>query len=384
MCLTLGNLLKRLERERHTRERFTMLLTTTHGPCRQGTYNLLNQITLERLGWADRVRIWSPADSGYFDNLPGGLPMLIFSAFMASDLLLGALHDVRPVETRPGAAQEIYERYFSRIRARLEIAAGQLSAGGALWQFAGGELFGLRSLLAEAAAEFATVRGRKELPTVLVVGEIYVRCDPFANGFLIEKLEQRGLRAKLAPFHEWLEYSDLITRRDEQDIRLADRLSSHVQHRIQHTLHRCVGGPLGWAMEPSMRAVLDAVDPYLRTRLNGEAVLTIGTPLAAWRRSQIDAVVSVGPLECMPNKISEAQFFHVAEQEGLPTLTLPVNGDPVDDAVLDNFAFTVRARPRAGKNNHGPVRSAPVCCPEAGADALAAAPPASLTAETGP
>ena len=106
-----------------------------------------------------------------------------------------------------------------------------------------------------------------------------------------------------------------------------------------------------------MRAVLDAVDPYLRTRLNGEAVLTIGTPLEAWRRNQIDAVVSVGPLECMPNKISEAQFFHVAEQEGLPTLTLPVNGDPVDDAVLDNFAFTVRARPRLNRSSRRPCLS---------------------------
>ena len=95
-CLTLGNLLKRLEREKPTNNRFTMLLTTTHGPCREGAYNLLNQITLERLGWADRVRIWAPADAGYFDNLPSGLSMLIFSAFIAADLLLGALQDVRP------------------------------------------------------------------------------------------------------------------------------------------------------------------------------------------------------------------------------------------------------------------------------------------------
>jgi predicted nucleotide-binding protein (sugar kinase/HSP70/actin superfamily) len=271
--------------------------------------------------------------------------MLLFSAFMASDLLLGALHDVRPVETRPGAAQEIFERHFARLQAEAEAAAGHLSTASSLWQYAGGRLFGLRKLLAEATAEFAAVRGRKKLPTVLVVGEIYVRSDPFANGFIIEKLEQRGLRAKLAPLHEWLEYSDLITRREEKkEISLADRLSSHVQHRIQHTLHQCVAGRLGWPEPPSMPATLEAVEPYLRTRLRGEAVLTIGTPLEEWRRGQIDAVVSVGPLECMPNKIAEAQFFHVAEQEGLPTLTLPLNGDPVDDAVLDNFAFTVRAR----------------------------------------
>jgi hypothetical protein len=46
----------------------------------------------------------------------------------------------------------------------------------------------------------------------------------------------------------------------------------------------------------------------------------------------------------MPNKIAEAQLFHVAEREGLLALTLPVNGDSLDDEVLDNFAFEVHAR----------------------------------------
>lgn len=352
LCVTLGNLLKRLEPERHTDRRFTYLLTTTHGPCREGAYNLLNQITLERLGWADRVRIWAPPDSGYFDDLPAGVSMLIFTAFMASDLLLGALHDVRPVETRPGAAQEIYARHYRRLVGQAEAAARKLSAsrapaGRALREFAGGRLFGLRPLLEEAAADFAAVRGERALPTVLVVGEIFVRCEPFSNDFLIEKLERRGLRPKLAPFHEWLDYSDTITRRREERFSLADRLASFVQQRIQRTMHRTAGRRLDWPEPRPLQDTLTAVEPFLRTQLNGEAVLSLGTPLQDWRHGHIDAVVSVGPLECMPNKIAEAQFFHVAEQEGLPSLTLPVNGDPVDDEVLDNFAFLVRDRFRA-------------------------------------
>lgn len=67
-------------------------------------------------------------------------------------------------------------------------------------------------------------------------------------------------------------------------------------------------------------------------------------PLLAWQRAEIDGVVSAGPHECMPNKIAESQFFHVTEGEGLPTLTLPLNGEPMDAAVLDNFAFEVKAR----------------------------------------
>ena len=345
MCLTLGNLLKRLERSRHTREQFTLLMPSTHGPCREGAYNPLNQITLRRLGWAERVRIWTLEDAGYFDHFPAGLSMLIFAGIVAADLLLEALHEVRPVETLPGAAQEIYDRYSARLLALCERqAGGNLSRLSSLWQFTSGRLFGLRELLISAATDFAAVRGTKKIPTVLVVGEIYVRCDPFANNFIAESLEQRGLRARLAPFNEWLEYCDLITRRDEKNIGLGDRLTSLVQQRIQVLTHRFMAGPLGWPEQPSVAASLAVVEPYVRSDLRGEAALTVGNPLHEWRAGRIDAVISVGPLECMPNKIAEAQFFHVAEQEGLLPLTLSLNGDPVDAEVLDNFAFEVHAR----------------------------------------
>jgi hypothetical protein len=46
----------------------------------------------------------------------------------------------------------------------------------------------------------------------------------------------------------------------------------------------------------------------------------------------------------MPNKIAEAQLFHVAEREGLLSLTLPMNGDPIDPDVIDRFAYEVWAR----------------------------------------
>jgi len=345
LCLTLGNLLKRLERERDTDRRFALLMTTTNGPCREGTYNLLNQITLERLGWKDRVRIWSPADTGYFDDMPGGLSALTFTTMMASDLLLGALHDVRPAETRAGAAQEIYDRHFARLLQKAEAAAaGDLFLAAALWQVATGRLFGLSRMLAEASIDFSAVRSDRTLPTVLVVGEVYVRGEAFANNFIIDKLEARGLRTRLAPLCEWIEYSDLINRREAEVFRLGDCVSSAVQQRIQDLTYRVVARPLGWPPRHRVGPALEAVEPYLRTDLFGEAVLTVGGPLEEWRHGRIDAVASVGPLECMPNKIAEAQLFHVAEREGLLALTLPVNGDPVDDEVLDNFAFEVHAR----------------------------------------
>jgi predicted nucleotide-binding protein (sugar kinase/HSP70/actin superfamily) len=176
---------------------------------------------------------------------------------------------------------------------------------------------------------------------VLVVGELYVRCDPFANDYVIKRLEQRGIRGRFAAFYEWLEYTDYQDKRKEKVVEYA---TSFLQATIQHQTYMALASLLGWPRRTSVQDSLEAARPYIREQLSGEAVLTLGGPVHEWRESHIDGVVSVGPLECMPNKVAESQFFHVAEREGLISLTLSLNGDPMDPEILDNFAYEVHTR----------------------------------------
>jgi hypothetical protein len=73
-------------------------------------------------------------------------------------------------------------------------------------------------------------------------------------------------------------------------------------------------------------------------------VLTLGGPLHEHEHGAIHGVVAVGPHECMPNKIAEAQFAHIGQDHGLLTLALPFTGDPIDPELLDRFAFDVQRR----------------------------------------
>jgi predicted nucleotide-binding protein (sugar kinase/HSP70/actin superfamily) len=174
-----------------------------------------------------------------------------------------------------------------------------------------------------------------------VVGEIYVRSDPFANDFVIEKLESRGIRAQLAPFNEWLEYAEWCGREEGRNRSLGALLTRMVLYRCQELTYNALARGLGWPGRTTVPQVLAAAAPYLRSDLHGEAVLTLGGAVHEWRTSAVDGVVNVGPLECMPTKLAETQLFHVAECEGLPSVTLPFNGDPLDPEALDNFAFEV-------------------------------------------
>ena len=105
-----------------------------------------------------------------------------------------------------------------------------------------------------------------------------------------------------------------------------------------------------------VRETLAAAQGYVPESLEGEAVLTVGAALQHWRAGLIDAVVNVGPLECMPSKVAEAQFFHVAQQAGLPTLTLALNGDPINAETLDNFVFEIHERFRKAEGETATVR----------------------------
>lgn len=355
MVITLGSLLKRIETESERGEQYGFLMPNACGPCRFGVYNLLHKIVLEKAGHSERVRICSPSNQDYFSGVSSSFRFRVFTGLVAGDLLLAALHYVRPVEQYPGAAQAVYARYFNELKTlmRTPNAAGTAHA---LGELAGG-MFGMRGLVRRAAGEFqALIDQGRDLPTVAVVGEIYVRLDPFANDFIAEKLEARGLRALVAPFSEWLEYTtytQLQRIREKRpfagDRKAPAKLTYAIEIGVLDSLYREMAFTLDWPSRTSVEQSIEAAREYLDPELMGEAVLTLGGAVHEHQHQHIDGVVAVGPHECMPNKIAEAQFAHVRERKGLISLTLPFNGDPIDPEILDGFAFEVRAYHKARK-----------------------------------
>jgi len=355
MTLTLGSLLERLERAGDG-ERFAFVMPGADGPCRFGAYKELHQLVLERLGFRDRVRIWAPPFGDYFRGLPPGLGAIVLAGAVATDVLRDMLHDVRPREVRSGEADAAHRRWLAALLALVEREArGDLSGRRVLREAATGRVWGIPALIARAGRELAALRGAADLPLVLVVGEIYLRNVPSSNGNVVEALERRGIRAKVAAVSEFLQFSDHVGRRGKR-LTLGDRLDGWVRRRIEVACHAAASEPMGWHVPPPVREVVKAAGPWIRDALEGETVLTVGAAVDAWRRREVDGVVSVGPLECMPNKLAESQLVHIGEREELLSLTLSLNGDPIDPEPLDGFAIEVHARHRA-RRPADPARS---------------------------
>ena len=272
----------------------------------------------------------------------GGFAALVLAGMMGMDLLAQALHDVRPVETDPGRAEAIHHQYTEELMMRLEQQAHRdPSAATAMREVGSGRIFGIRNLVSRAGADFAAVRVSRPCPTVLLTGEIYVRSEAFANDFVAQKLEAQGIRVRLTPASEWLDYvRHLVDLRSRAG---ALRVTSLLQKRLQRQLHDAMARHLQWP--PLLRAgqTIAFAGNYVDRALQGEAILTVGGAIAEWRHGQLDGVVNVGPLECMPSKIAESQFIRIAEDEGLLSTTLSLDGDPLERGALDNFVFEVKS-----------------------------------------
>ncbi len=346
MSITLGSILQRIEQDPD--ERFAFFMPTADGPCRFGVYNLLHKIVFEHLGLKDRITIVSPPDSDYFAGLPADLELRSWLGFVAADLLLMALHDVRPVEKKPGAAQVIFDEYYLRLVQLMESLKGG-SLMRALTEIPG-KAFGVKALLREAAQRFALIKdSSRELPVVSIVGEIYCRLDPFANDFLVHKLEEANIKVMMAPFNEWLEYTNHLQKMRVANRRLKDgdnpisiHLTGAIQMAVADRFYELFSKRLGWGPRLRVKEAIEAAEPYLSEDLEGEAVLTLGGPIHEFEHDRIHGVVNVGPHECMPAKVAEAQYCHVSEDLGLVVLNMPLSGDPVDQETIDNFIFEVK------------------------------------------
>lgn len=347
MMLTLGTMLNRLEPERDTSEEFALLMPTARGPCRFGVYNVLHKIALEQAGWGKRVGVFSPDDGDYFRETSPEFSAKLWCGFLAHDMLEAMMLDVRPVERRAGAATALYERYLREVVRCMERPPSG-SASAIVRELFGG-LWGMRDIVTRAASDMAALKNRvRDVPTVAVVGEIYVRLDPFANDFIIDKLEQRGIRVRCAPFVEWLEYTSYLAeervlqkRLRPDDNPMTIGISGLVQRTTFEVLYGICAQALEWGPRLRIPDTLESADPYIHTALTGEACLTVGGPVTEFRHQLIQGVVIVGPHECMPCKIAEAQYGKVIEEMNLPYLSVALNGDPLDTEALDRFAYDI-------------------------------------------
>jgi predicted CoA-substrate-specific enzyme activase len=316
MALTLGGFLKRLKHEdqKDPERRHILFMPSAEGPCRFGQYNLLERIVFHRLG-LKHVDILSPSSVNSYQGLPEGLRRQLMHGTVAGDVLAKMLHKVRPYERSRGDAEELFNQSTDLLDTCLEKGESLLKP--------------LRRI-AKRFASIPVVKERK--PLVAIVGEIYVRCNAFSNGNLVEQIEANGGEAWLAPVHEWVLYAaymqSFANRRGFLNLlyKSGSWVNNFYFFRTERAYYDAAAEMLHDREEPHIKEVVAAGAGYLPEEFSGEAILTIGRAVL-FAKQGASMVVNTAPFGCMPGILSGSILLEIKEKLDIPFISLFYDGN---------------------------------------------------------
>jgi len=178
--------------------------------------------------------------------------------------------------------------------------------------------------LKKSAISLSAIKLKKplnEAKVISLIGEIYVRREEFSRGDLINTLIEKGFVVRTAPIAEYVYYSNYLikkgivegsTFKNRLQISLKDRYQKFYEKKIKKIFSET--GLYKFEMVEIEKTV-DYAKKLVSEKLVGETILTTGLAL----REILDeacGVISIGPFNCMPSRLSEALLNKEMTLEG--------------------------------------------------------------------
>jgi len=320
-----------------------------NGPCRFGHYNMLHRIVFDRLGYYDAELITPSNEDSYAALAPGKagtrFRMNAWQGIVAIDMLKKMLQEKRPYEVIKGNTQQVYDSWLDKVLRSVE-----------------NDCKGLINILEEAGEDFSRIPHANGIrkPVIAVVGEVFMRDNPFCCGFVEEKLEALGAETIQGPFAEWVIYSTVRYWRDSWwrgDIKglFKSRVQQYAQKHIEKKLRNAVKDYVELEREISVKEMFKRTDPYIHHDYDGDPVASIGGASGLYETG-ISGVAHIMPFTCMPGTLICAVTNDFRkDHSNLPWENIPYEGQ--EDSGLDTRlqAFMHQATEYRDRHNLGKV-----------------------------
>ncbi len=296
-----------------------VFMPTACGPCRFGQYAKLNEIIFEKLNWEDIEFLSLSAENAY-----GGIDITtrkkMYFSLLVADIIRKFGMKIRPYEKEKGQADKLIEEYTALFEIEFEKESSDIE--------------GLLTKMRDSALKIEVDSTPK--PLVGVVGEIYVRTDPFINMNLCRRIEELGGEAWLAPISEWILYtsecSRMVAKENREGIFTRIRLwfEDHWFNSVERKYYDLVSPILDDRREPHIPEVIETGEKYLPKQFEGEAILTLGRAELFVKKNGAKAVVNASPMFCMPGTITSSIFPKIEQELEVPIICnfYDGSGDP--------------------------------------------------------
>ncbi len=322
--LTVGALLRYLEQDRPAGELTVYFMPQADGPCRFGQYQDFMQAHVRKHEIRDVAFLSLTSSNGY-----AGMGQRFALDAMGATIIADAMEDIHYAmqlnTADPATAQVVVEECWQEILTNLKREDKE-------------DLARMVVEILQPLQQIPRLKPLEELPTILMVGEIYVRKEGLSRRWLPERLLKSGLLTHTAPIHEWAIYIDWLVQQrilspdaGWQEM-LRHRIKQWVVRRRERRIKRALATS-GWYTPRfvDIEHVLHMSSQFINPQLSGEAVLTTGGPLAEVGREFCGAI-AIGPFGCMPNRLSES----ILNQKMKSRFVLDGGLDPVTARVFEN------------------------------------------------
>jgi len=345
-AITTGDMLKVVRAEGFDPAAAAFFMPAASGPCRFGMYSCLHRLILKYAG-VEGVPVIAPnQDSSFYreftksvdGSVAGGFMKSAWVAVVGIDLLHKLILRLRPFAVDSRQAQQVYEQSLKRW---VQAVENRRSLSQSI------------ELMNSISDEFAAVKldNKTQKPRIGIVGEIYVRSHPFANMNVIDRLEELGGVCDLAPFAEWIYYTNftrswMARRRGKLRDWFTNVLQDYFQHKIEKALAEPLERRFGKLAEGPIKHVIELARPYLHRSFEGEAILSIGKTVE-YHHQGFGGVVNVMPFSCMPSTVVSSQTMRISAECGdMPILNLSFDGQEDSTLATRLEAFIEQVRQR--------------------------------------
>ncbi|MBL7135954.1 MAG: activase [Candidatus Marinimicrobia bacterium] len=295
--LTTGTLLKYLRDRRSEDEITVYFMPTANGPCRFGQYQIFMRDFVKNHMIRNVAFMSLSIDSSY-EELGRDFLTLAWYAGITADIFEDIYNAMLVIAEDIKSAHLQLEKIWLNVLKSLEKGANSL-----------------KEALRKSVIELRRIPKKMPLsavPQALIVGEIYVRKEGLSRRWLPERLAESGIVSHVAPLHEWLYYVEWLVKNKLTDriLGFKDRLIKRIKNKIMVRIEKKVKSIMaesGWYIPRiiDIDHVIKAGENFLSRKLVGEAILTIGGPLAEVGEEFCGAI-AIGPFGCMPNRLSES------------------------------------------------------------------------------
>ncbi|MBP7216287.1 MAG: activase, partial [Candidatus Omnitrophica bacterium] len=351
LILTCGSLMQHLQMRRDEEEVILYFMPTVGGNCRFSQYNVFLQNLINKHHLRN-VALFSLTSENSYLGLGSRFAVTVLKAAVISD----AMDDIR--NTLCVLAQD--KEYA------LSVFNAQWSS--IIQAFRSGSGLEIERNLRHASRMFRKIALRyplHEAKFVSLLGEIFIRKEVFSRQSVVDFLQKKEFIVRTAPVLEWLYYVDYLVKKriiaTKTDFK--SKTEMFIKHSLQHVFERQIKGILAqsgvYAYHPiDIKKLVRYGKDLVPLKLTGEPIIVIGSALSEILHS-ICGVVSIGPFNCLPTRVTEAVLSREMTMErkraieknkedtfpslsGLPFLSVEVDGNPLSglsEARLEAFCL---------------------------------------------